>query len=160
GAFFKTHWASGPEWIRSALSAALVAEAAVLPLQLYYFGQVNSYVLLSNILVAPLVPVVTIAGFAASFVYLIEAALHAQFSIAAFVDRCCNFPLQLICATVFLIARAPLALVDTGKASLAAVVVYFAVLFSFSFLRQTGKLRLWAVLYALALLVLLLSLVH
>ena len=146
----QNQWRRCPGWILSALAAALVAQAAVLPLQLYYFGQFNSYCLPANVLVAPLVPVVTIGGFLASFLHLLEAGIHCPFSLALLVDKLCFYPMQLICCFVSFFARAPLALVDTAKASSAAVFSYYSVLFSYPFFDLKNRLRLWLLMFAFA----------
>jgi competence protein ComEC len=54
--------------LRGALSATLSAQALTLPIQIYSFGYISTYAVFANLLAAPVVPFITIFGFALAII--------------------------------------------------------------------------------------------
>jgi competence protein ComEC len=69
--FPKTSWLD----LRGALSATLSAQALTLPIQIYSFGYVSTYAIFANLLAAPVVPFITIFGFALALIGVISTWL-------------------------------------------------------------------------------------
>ena len=143
-----------PKWIVIILSATLVAQACVLPLQLYYFGQFTPYCLIANILVSPAVAPLTVLGFADSLLYVSESFVFSPHILSACLAKVCYLPLEVMRRLVAGIASCPLAQINTGQAELAAVLLYYFVLLLFPLLALKARGRLWSLLFAMSFLTL------
>lgn len=84
--WWKTKYRVGA-YLRDALAVSLAAQAATLPLSLYYFNQFPSYFLLSNLIVAPLL--VMIIYLLMGLIILNELGLHFEllYSVISFLSE-------------------------------------------------------------------------
>lgn len=125
----KTH---GPQEIfQSIIFATIIAQAFVLPVQLFYFQQFNPYFLLANCLAAPFLPIISIAGFASTSIFLIES-LFSTMKISSFLLQLCYCPLELFRQLVVFISSLPFAQMETGKPPICMVLAYYTLLFGWS----------------------------
>lgn len=106
------------------LTATLVAQAFVFPLQLFYFQQFNPYFLVANVLAAPFLPTISIAGFACTGVFLIES-LCSSTGISSGMTALCFFPIEAFRSLVLFIASFPLAQIETKQPPLPVVLAYY-----------------------------------
>ncbi|MBY0359258.1 MAG: ComEC/Rec2 family competence protein [Candidatus Obscuribacterales bacterium] len=123
-----------PDFLRRSLLdlfvAALVAQAAALPVQLYYFGELGLYALVANLVVSPLVPIVTIGGFV-SVLFCLGGWLHSSvLVIAEKIDWLLYFPLSALQATVDWIALLPGAKLSGLKPGIIPLLLYYACFFA------------------------------
>lgn len=146
-----------PQWIQAVLAATLVAQACVLPLQLFYFRQFTPYCILANVAVTPLVSPITIIGFAASLLYALESTLHLNFSISTWLDKLAYLPVELLRQLVKAISSFPSAQISTGQTHIATVLLYYGILLLFPFLISIGRWKIWSLLYALSFLLMIVS---
>lgn len=140
-----------PEWVKVVLAGTLVAQACVLPLQVYYFKQLNPYCLIANVIVTPCIPAITIAGFASSFCFAVEHFLHLPNIFSAIIDKPCYYPLELIRFVVHAIAALPYAQTATVQPCVAAVLFYYFGLICFPLFQCRKQIRLWLIIYSLLL---------
>ncbi len=108
--------------VGSALAVSVGATLATAPLTLYYFGTISIVGLITNLLVVPLLPVVTYL----SIIALLVSEMFSGFSIAIafFVHLLMNWILFVAMA----LASVPYGHAEEVKISLWAVVVYYALL--------------------------------
>jgi competence protein ComEC len=140
-----------PAWIRTILSATIVAQACVLPLQLYCFRQLTPYCLIANVVVSPLVSPITILGFASSMLYVFESLLHMTHWLSGLLDKICYWPLELMMHEVGISSSLPFAQMQTGRPQLPALVLYYVILLCFPVLYEKKKIGIWAFLFIMAL---------
>lgn len=158
GHIFNHNFPTWPDWLREVLASTLVAQACVLPLQLYYFSQFNPYCLIANVVVAPMVPPLTIAGFAGCAMFAAESLLRVPHLLSVCVDKLCYLPVELLKYIVSAISSWPNAQINTGKANLMAVLFYYIILLLFPYMEMNEKLKLWGLLFILSLAIMLVSL--
>ena len=84
-----------PKFLSEALSVVLMAEAGVLPIQLTYFWQLGLFFLPANLMVTPLVEIITVLGFASSAVAIIDV-YHWLKLIVFVLDKVTFIPLALM----------------------------------------------------------------
>jgi competence protein ComEC len=82
GRWLQQQFGSRHAWLRIAgediLAVSLIASASILPLVLYQFGRLSLVSVLSNLLIAPVQPLILLGGSAALFVGLIGQQVCAQ----------------------------------------------------------------------------------
>ncbi|HEY9792500.1 MAG TPA: ComEC/Rec2 family competence protein [Candidatus Obscuribacterales bacterium] len=119
---------SFPGWLAEAVVVVLLANASVLPIQMIYFWQVGQLSLAANVLVSPLVPIVTVLGF-------ISSAL-APFQwlpvtlVASGLDWIAGWPLDLMMCIVRWLSLNRWSLINVGVPSVPQVIVYYLALFA------------------------------
>lgn len=118
-----------PTFIVSILTASCVAQAFVFPLQVFYFQQLNPYFLLANGLAAPLLPAISIAGFATTSTFLVESSTGST-AVSSVLAQLCYWPVELFRQLVQMISRFPFAQIETNQPSLLIVCLYFLSLFA------------------------------
>lgn len=82
-----------PKKISSLISVGLSAQLGTLPLTMYYFNLVSPVSILANLLVIPILGIVTAGGFLIFFIGMILP------SIASIIA----FPIRLLCSLIFLV---------------------------------------------------------
>lgn len=111
--------------LASATAVVMLAQSAVLPLQLYYFRQLGLLFLPANLLVAPLVPFVSVAGFASSLLALAPAGWLPP-AACALADRLCFLPLSAMLAIAGWLSAPDWAQLPVPRPHPCAVLVYYA----------------------------------
>lgn len=125
-----------PKSLRSALAVTLVAQIGVLPIIVYYFGQISSISLLANLIVTPLASPALILGMA---VLPFEALSHTLASPGYLI-------LRVILGTAIIetesLSNVPGASFIIRQPSVATVVVYYIIIAGLGLYLQRIKLRL------------------
>lgn len=80
------------KWLLELICVILLAQTAVLPIQIYYFWELGLLFLLANILVDPIIAPITIAGFASSILVIFGEYLLPLKPIF----NCCIYGLDLL----------------------------------------------------------------
>jgi hypothetical protein len=106
----------------STLTVTLAAQAAVLPLILFYFGRISPVSLLTNVLVLPVQPVILAGGIASLFAGLVWQPLGQAAATVPWLFL--TYTWQVVKAT----AAIPFASVDVGNVGPAFVIAYYALL--------------------------------
>jgi ComEC/Rec2-related protein len=134
--------------IADALSVVLVAQASVLPLQMLYFWNVGLLFLPANLLIVPMVPLITIGGFISSICCQFPPGSGLP-ALATMLDFLSLLPLSLLLFLVNYFASIEWAKMSVGPPFGWAVATYFA---SLIMLICALKAQLWqgraAVLFA------------
>ncbi len=117
--------------LHSIIFATLIAQAFVLPLQLFYFQQFNPYFLLANCLAAPFLPTISIAGFASTAIFLIESCFCST-KISSLLLQLCYWPVETFRQIAVFISTLPFAQMTTAKPPIIIVLAYYALLFAWS----------------------------
>lgn len=138
-------------WLNAALAAALVAQLYVLPLQLFYFKQFNSYCVLSNVVVVPAVPFITIVGFASSMLMTLEKFFALPQICSLLIDELAYYPLFFVRAFVEFIVGLPGAQVQTCPIHIGLLLLYYLVLSILPLAQILQKPRLWLLLFSMVL---------
>jgi len=113
----------------SSLAVVLMAQLAVLPVQLFHFCQTGLLFLPANLLVDPLVTPVTIAGFLASVIGTINLPdLSLGLTICRYVDLATSVPLHIIIYITEKLAVCDAAVVNTGRPLTIAIIFYYSML--------------------------------
>jgi len=123
---------SGNKLIRifsASLAVVLMAQLAVLPVQLFHFWQTGLLFLPANLLIDPFVTPVTIAGFLASVAGIINLpGLPLGLTICHCLDWLAAIPLQIIIYVTEKLAAFDSAILNTGRPLPGAIVLYYAML--------------------------------
>ena len=134
----------------AAISVILMAQLSVLPVQLYHFRQTSILFLPANLIVDPFVTPVTIIGFMASLISLINLPC---FPIGLFIcqglDWLAAIPLQIIIYIVEKLANCDLSVVNTGQPLLISIIFYYLTLLAFILFLSRARLRLLGLLLLL-----------
>jgi competence protein ComEC len=113
----------------SSLGVVLMAQLAVLPVQLFHFCQTGLLFLPANLLVDPMVTPLTIAGFLASVIGIINLPnLSLGLTICRYVDLATSVPLNIIIYITEKLAACDAAIVNTGSPLTIAIVFYYIML--------------------------------
>lgn len=136
------------------LITCVVAQLCVLPLQLYHFRTFNPYFLPANLLILPVLPVVSMAGFLSSFIFILGHPCGLSPEIPATLDLLCLLPLSYMQELSARIAVLPHAQMPTSSPDELALLVYLLVLFSYQIWLKLSKLGLWILLVVSSLAVL------
>jgi ComEC/Rec2-related protein len=137
------HWLnSRPNWFlqqcADTLAVTVIAQLSVLPIQLYYFGQIGLTFLAANLLVVPLVAPITILGFVASLLILI-GSITPVLGVIAFplvnrIDQILQFPLSYIIWLTSTFSGLQWAKLTIQQPSANAIAIYYACIVSSLFL--------------------------
>ena len=120
-----------PPTIASLIAVPLAATIWTLPLQLYVFGIVPSYGILLNIIVTPLISVISIGGIISAV-----AALILPFA-GSFLASVLHYPTNLLIKIVEFFSNLPGNSVAVGKIGIWQVVIIYGLLFC------TWQIRWW-----------------
>ncbi len=119
-------------WSLDCLLTVLVAQACVLPLQLYYFKQIGLLFLPANILASLIVTPVTVSGFASSLLVLLinicpyGAVLAPPLLwLASLFDWLASVPLNLLLYVVALLSSCRWALITVPPIAVWHVILYY-----------------------------------
>ncbi len=125
-------------WSLDCLFTVTVAQACVLPLQLFYFKQMGLLFLPANLLASLVVTPVTVAGFTSSLLVLLTAlcpfgAVFAQLllGLAALFDWLAAIPLNVLVTVVVSLSSCRWALITIPPLALWHVLLYYLVLILF-----------------------------
>jgi ComEC/Rec2-related protein len=119
---------SFPGWLAEAVVVVLLANASVLPLQMIYFWQVGQLSLVANVLVSPLVPVITVLGFISST--LAPFQVLPIIAVASALDWIAGWPLDLMMWIVHWLSLNRWSLINVGPPGTAQVSFYYLALFA------------------------------
>ncbi len=119
-------------WSIDCLFTVLVAQACVLPLQLFYFQQIGLLFLPANLLASLVVTPVTVAGFASSLVLLL-CPLGTVFAppflwLATVLDFLAALPLNVLVLVVLSLSSCRWAVLTVPSVAVWQVVLYYLVL--------------------------------
>ncbi len=110
--------------ISETAATILIAQSSVLPLQLLYFWQIGLLALPANILVAPFVPVLTVAGFATS---ALSCLVPVTFDVALVaVDRVTGVVILAMLSLVNWLDSFKWSVLSIGPPPLWAMLSYYA----------------------------------
>ncbi|MDF2987350.1 MAG: internalization-related competence protein ComEC/Rec2 [Eubacterium sp.] len=111
-----------PEIISDTLAATLAAQIGVIPVTLYYFNSLSIISVLSNLLVVPLVQIITIIGFIMVFAGLLN--IH----MAVLIGYINNSFLSFILFVTETSAKIPFAAVKLPTPSIGLILIYYTVI--------------------------------
>ncbi|NTV90692.1 MAG: DNA internalization-related competence protein ComEC/Rec2, partial [Clostridiales bacterium] len=112
-----------PEFLSSVLAATITAQLGVLPLTLLYFNRVSVVSLLTNLLVVPLIEIVTVTG----MIMAVSGHIHLMLAqLPGYVN--CTL-LSFILYVVKLSYKLPFAVLTTATPPLFAVMAYYPVVY-------------------------------
>jgi competence protein ComEC len=103
--FFFEKFKKFPKTIREGLSSTLSAQIFTFPILIYNFGQISLISPLSNVLILPILPTVTILGFIFSFLWIISEPIGYLLSFPCWlflnyllkvVDLCSKIPYSFL----------------------------------------------------------------
>ena len=146
-----------PATLIGILSASLVAQAFVFPLQLLYFQQFNPYFLLANLAAAPFLPAISVAGFVITVAFLLESPTSSQ-PIATLLIACVNWLVECFRQLVSSIASLPFAQLNTCTPDLLVILCYYVLLFAIFQCNESWVKRLLAHAFMAVCILLLISL--
>lgn len=127
--------------IGEAVSVILIAQMSVLPIQLYYFWSIGLFFLPANLLVAPLVHLVTLSGFATCLMILVDQQLHLLAPLICFADKITGYPLAAILLCVEYMASFDEAKLVIGAPHLLCLVFYYVALVFLLYSLQAARFR-------------------
>jgi competence protein ComEC len=113
-----------PKFLAEALAVCLMAEAGVLPIQLTYFWQLGLLFLPANLLVAPLVEIITVIGFASSTLAIMDIYHFLQPAVYL-LDKVAYLPLTLMLSIVNTLASCKEAVLLLGPPITFCLVLYY-----------------------------------
>jgi len=125
-----------PSFISDVLAATVSAQIGVLPIMLIYFNTVSVVSILSNLIVVPLVGVITILG----LLMAVLGQIHIVFSIL--IGYVNNVLLSFVLVVTKISANMPWSVKTLVTPSVFIVICYYAVIIYFLWLRPKYKLRL------------------
>ncbi|MBX9877912.1 MAG: ComEC/Rec2 family competence protein [Candidatus Obscuribacterales bacterium] len=128
--------------IAEAVSVIIIAQMGVLPLQLYYFWCLGLFFLPANLLVAPLVHLVTLCGFASSLLVLVNQLVGWLGGVIWIMDKIIWFPLTAILICVKYMASFEQAKLVLGAPSISCLIFYY---FAFGLFLCTLKIGRWRI---------------
>ena len=121
-----------------------IAQASVMPIQLYCFWKTGTLFLPANLMVSPLITPVTVLGFAASLVSLLQC-IHAGGSllenIIAVIDAFAFIPLAMMYSMVDFMSSFQAAKLSLGQPSLPGILTYYSALLAWFLALRTEKHR-------------------
>ncbi len=127
------------------LAVILMAQLAVLPVQLFHFRQMGLLFLPANLLIDPFVTPVTIAGFLASVAAIINLpGLPLGVVVCQWLDWLAAIPLQIIICVTEKLASFDLTVLNTGRPLVVAIVFYYAMFAVWLLYLQKKRFRLLA----------------
>lgn len=132
--------------IAEAVSVIVIAQMGVLPLQLYYFWCLGMFFLPANLLVAPLVHVVTLCGFASSLLVLANQLMGWFGGLIWIIDKIIWFPLTAILVCVKYMASFEQAKLVLGAPNIWCLIFYY---FVFALFLCALKIGRWCIQSAL-----------
>ncbi len=111
----------------TSIAVVLSAQMSVLPIQVYYFWQVSLLFLPANLLIDPLVAPITVIGFLASILGLINLpTLSLGLYISHCLDQVASIPVNTIIYIAEHLASCDFLSVTTGQPSLLAILSYYS----------------------------------
>lgn len=115
-------------WLFETLSVITIAQATILPIQLYYFWQTGLLFLPANLLVTPLIAPVTVIGFAGSIGAILSAIMQdncVASGLTSLIIRLAGVPLEFIVFVVRSMASIESARMMLGPPALPAIWAYY-----------------------------------
>ncbi len=110
----------------ASLAVILLAQMAVLPIQLYHFWQVSFLFLPANIIIDPLVSPITIIGFMSSFMGLLDlGSLSIGSHVCQLLDAIAYIPLAIIIFIAEKLSASNLFSINTGQPNIMALIFYY-----------------------------------
>lgn len=148
------------KWLLELVSVILLAQAAVLPIQLYYFWETGLMFVAANLLLDPVVAPVTICGFLSSlsiiFATLLKPLSEPLLYLAFGLDRLANLPLSYMLNVAHNLATVENSSLITGPPPVWSIALYGTAYYLVVKNLAGGKKLLQAVLlYSLSLILLL-----
>jgi hypothetical protein len=125
------------------LSVVLMAQLAVLPIQLFHFWQMGLLFLPANLLIEPFVTPITITGFLASLAAILNVpGLALGLTVCQWLDWLAAIPLQIIICVTEKLAAFDFAVLNTGRPILAVIGFYYLLLAVWLICLQKERYRL------------------
>lgn len=115
-------------WLKESITLVLLAQAAVLPIQLAYFWQIGLLFLPANLAVTPLVSFVSVLGFIASTLVIFDWRATLTNSIVAVLDRLLAYPIHSILLIVDALSGFESAKLELGPPEPCTVGIYYVCL--------------------------------
>lgn len=129
-------------WLRESVTLVLLAQAAVLPIQLAYFWQIGLLFLPANLTVTPIVSFVSVLGFIASTLVILDWRATLTSSIVAVLDRLLAYPIHLILLIVDALSGFESAKLNLGPPEPWTVGIYYACLIALFVSLRARRFRL------------------
>jgi competence protein ComEC len=126
-------------------AACVIAQFSVLPLLLYYFWQTGLLTFPANLMISPMIPLITVAGFTTSALACME-----QTHVALLIDRVTGLLVIGMLAIVDWLNSFQWALLCTGPPMITTMIAYYI---SFGILITCKRFDLRAIAAAIALLI-------
>jgi ComEC/Rec2-related protein len=132
-------------WLAEAVAVVVIAQASVMPIQLFYFWRAGLLFLPANLLVTPLVTPATVLGFvssvAAAIAYIFPFTATAAKGVIYLADQIAHFPLKLMLCIAYSMASIDWAQVRIGAPPLISIAVYYSALIAVFEALKRKKLR-------------------
>lgn len=125
-----------PNWLSGTIFIPLVAQIWVAPIQMFYFNTFSLYSVLVNILVVPVVSIVSFGGFASAVL-----AIFPQIAptVCSFFAKILNPLLNYVVFVPELFAKIPHALLITTKPTILQLIIYYILVVAITLLAKYGK---------------------
>jgi ComEC/Rec2-related protein len=135
-------------WLIQGISVVLMAQASVLPIQLLHFWQISAFFLPANLILAPLIELVTWLGFSSTFLLVAEPIQDPLDSskglfrpMAALIDWLAIPILRFVLFLVYSFASQEQANIILGPPSALALIAYYICLCLFLVALYRRQLR-------------------
>lgn len=146
-----------PKVFLDVVAGTLAAQSAVLPIQIHYFSRLAPYFLVANLVVAPIVPFITVLGFLSTLFFGFGQSFSCFQMPAIGIDWLLYWPLEVVKRCVYCFSELPGASLPIRRPPLLFVQLYYLALFGFFLLFRLSWLRLGLCLSLLTMFALLLS---
>lgn len=124
-----------PLWLTGTIFVPIIAQAWVIPIQMFYFNTISLYSVFANIISMPILTVISCGGFASSVFALISPISDFVCKVFDFVlNPCLN--LLVIISNAF--AKLPHSLHITTHPSIIQILIYYAILLLCVYLLHYG----------------------
>lgn len=121
--------------IASNLSATLSAQLGILPLSAIYFSNISIIGILTNLLVMPLIPLISILGY-----FMIAVGQFWQFG-AYIIFQILKYPTKLIFLISNILSKAKFAIIDVPSFPIIFIIIYYVGLVFFIIIKPKYNIK-------------------
>lgn len=146
-----------PDWLKIPILIPVVAQIWVAPIQMFYFNTFTLYSIFANIVVSPLLSVISFCGFITSLLLVIPKIFVP---ICAIVDYILNYLLILLVYISNFFCGLKYSLLETTHPAVWHLVLYYLLLLSSTFLLKYDKFKQALITAIIMLLIPFISVIH
>lgn len=116
-------------WLIELASVIMLAQAAVLPIQLYYFFEIGLFFLIANLIVDPIVAPITVIGFISSITIIFQSSIfELSWTLGEFAKRLdwlVSIPLSYMLEVANQLTQLSNSILVIGRPSIEAILAYY-----------------------------------